>query len=342
MGGAFAPDTESVHSVPMANDVRHVFVSDTLSLNIHSLVCADGRPAVWRNRIAFDEPVQPTENAVLSAEQRGLIISSPVIVGEDVLQLDDSGLDPQEIRLSLLFWDKFDFPLCRAFQIGNCEIADFLSDCGVLTRSMPGPDAGSLTILRETYLNAFFANNAREPGRWSIATGKRSIDFCDEDIAVGRGVLVILHRALPVPNKDVPLADILEFKEKRRPELLALRHYLENVYQRVFEAGDGALALNTAIEQLKIGVTDYMAAARGMAWAWRLVDLEASLTLRDVCAIGALSYAVGTPLLEAIGHGLSGSATLSLARGAGLCRLEPTSTPFKYVSRYHNELFPII
>lgn len=51
---------------------------------------------------------------------------------------------------------------------------------------------------------------------------------------------------------------MLEFREQRRDELLALRTHLEDMYQRIIMAGDGPLALNTEKAKLERAISDYL------------------------------------------------------------------------------------
>ncbi|MGX9147263.1 DUF6236 family protein [Mesorhizobium sp. 128a] len=135
------------------------------------------------------------------------------------------------MRSNLLFWDRLDFPAQNMIAFGLDADAQFLKSAGVLQRTVVGLSGGSMgDVLRAAHVGAFRLLDKNEPGQWSIATGERSLSFASNDIDEGRGVLVKLYNAIPVPNKDASLVDILEFREKRRSELLALRHHLESVY----------------------------------------------------------------------------------------------------------------
>jgi hypothetical protein len=87
----------------------------------------------------------------------------------------------------------------------------------------------------------------------------------------GRGVLVSLHRALPVPDKDVPLQDILEFRTKRSDELIALRRHLEEIYGRIVSAGDSDLALKTELERLQQAINDYTKVFHERRFKFRMI-----------------------------------------------------------------------
>lgn len=58
-----------------------------------------------------------------------------------------------------------------------------------------------------------------------------------------RGITVSLHRAIPIPTGDTPLNDLLEFKLKRAPELMALRAELGESKWLITGSTDRAEAL---------------------------------------------------------------------------------------------------
>jgi hypothetical protein len=215
-----------------------------------------------------------------------------------------------------------------------------LIDTGVLKRTrVPVAGSGSLEDgFRLAHIHAFTELDRREPGMWSLATGERSISFLDSELQQGRGALVRLHRAIPVPDKDVHLQDILEFKQSRQPELLKLRHHLEAIYNRVISAVDGSLALHSETEALNVALSEYIGSTRGFRITWRLASMEASVNVSGAAAAALTAFQAGLPATDAALVGAA--ASLAIKSGFGFRRTTPTKTPFQYVSSYHNELFP--
>ena len=145
-----------------------------------------------------------------ATNERGLVILPPIEVFGDGFRLVGGGIDPQELRLALLFWDKLDYPSNNLIEIAPGPDADFLIDVGGMKRThvaMGGSYSGG-DVVRAPLIRAFQLLDEAEPGTWSIATGERSISFVDDELREGRGALVTLHRAIPVPDKDVPLAEV--------------------------------------------------------------------------------------------------------------------------------------
>lgn len=269
---------------------------------------------------------------------RGLVVSPPIQIVGDGVFIESTTLDPQEVRSNLLFWDKLDYPTARIIHINLGLDEQFLESSGVLQRTAVAVPNGSIgNILRAAHVEGFRQLDEDQPGQWSIATGERSLSFASHDIEEGRGALVKLYNAVPVPDQEVALADILEFREKRRSELLALRHHLEAVYQRVIVAGDGPLAWNTEVEQLQKAISDHMKSSKEAPFKFRLADIGAGLNLIPV-GVGALSaYSMGLPLLPGLITGAV--AGISLEVGGALKGREASATPYKYISSYHKEVF---
>lgn len=270
---------------------------------------------------------------------RGLVVSPPIEVVGTRITVKSSALDPQELRSNLLFWDRLDFPEQRVIY---CELdpdAEFLVSSGVLKRTriefVGGGDMAG--IFRDLHVGAFRQLDQENPGLWSLATGERSISFGDDALEQDRGALVRLYGAIPVPDKDVPLADILEFRGRRSDELLALRTHLEAVYQRVISAGDGELAWNTEVEGLQRAIQDHIKTSKETGFRLRLADLSASLNLLPIGAGAIAAYSTGLPMVPSL---VAGAALgISLDVGVALKRHRASSTPFQYVTSYHEEVF---
>jgi hypothetical protein len=278
-------------------------------------------------------------------DKRGIVISTPLIATKEIFQIDAEPLDPHELRYWLLFWDKLNFPLFEGFHIDPGDDGQFLESVGILQRHQI---SANLTISSDDkpeesfqyhFLSAYRELDAAEPGVWSLATGERSITLDEEELDSHRGVLVRLHRALPVPEEDVPLEDVLSFKEKRRDELLALRCQLEAMYQRIRAAPDGPLAINSELTAADKALSDYLKVAKG-SWIrkWVPTSIDAELQILPGINSAVTAFAAGLPLFQALATGAS--TYLSISAGKSLRdQQRHNGVPWRYVARYHNELF---
>lgn len=145
-----------------------------------------------------------------------------------------------------------------------------------------------------------------------------------------------LYNALPVPNKDVPLQDIIEFKLSRRDELLTLRLYLDALYQGITISGDGPHAVNAVLASLDRAVYDCLKVAKESNFPFRLMSLDVGMNLAAAAIAGFGAYNAGLPLAGSLAAG----AIAGVGVEVGLKhRSATTLQPLKYVSRYHSELF---
>jgi hypothetical protein len=129
----------------------------------------------------------------------------------------------------------------------------------------------------------------------------------------------------------------LEFRTKHRAELLALRYYIEDVYERILNAGDGELAWNKEIDRLQGAIADHIRASREFRLRLRLADFEASLNLFGLGAALATAHLAHLPALDALLP--AGIASVSVNIGIALKRRAAIATPFQYVISYNKELF---
>ncbi len=299
------------------------------------------------------------------ANQRGLVISCPITLKAVSIYIKSGALDPQELRFALLFWDKLDFPFNPIFPIGLEGDAQFLASEGILRRTNvqdPGSGdmagdaqflASTVTLRRITvgpgvvdmrpqaitqaHVDAYRFLDKQEPGVWSLGTGENAISFPDDDIEDGRGALIRLYQAIPVPDKDVPFQDILEFRSKRSAELLALRHHLEAIYQRIVAAGDGALALNTEIGALEQAIADHIKASKESKMSFRNMSFDASLNVPVGVVAGLTALTVELTLVQSLLAGVG--AAFGFGPGISLKSRTTAPTPFQYISSYHEKVF---
>src|SRR5215207_1376882 len=138
------------------------------------------------------------------SDKRGLVISCPLDISPHGLMVKQSLLDPQELRFSLLFWDRLDYPANNIFRFPLGPDGEFLQSSGVLQRTRINLDSFSGNpgdAIRTVHVGAYRTLEKSEPGVWSLATGPRSVSFLERDLEEKRGALVRLYHAIPVPDK---------------------------------------------------------------------------------------------------------------------------------------------
>lgn len=195
--------------------------------------------------------------------KRGIVISppfQPLITGGIRCGGEP---DPIELRKYLLYWDQIDYPSNNLIHISSADI-DYLETTDALKRTRVAfqgrIQSGNGEFFVAAQEAALRENQKNEPGAWSLAQ-LSGIPFYTQDLS-GLGVEFELYGMLPVPTADTPLADILEFKERRQPELQAFRIYMDDIYQKIIGSADIPRAKTTEISRLESAVKDLDTALR--------------------------------------------------------------------------------
>lgn len=285
--------------------------------------------------------------APLKPGERGLVISFPLEVGNGILNSPLGQLDPQELRFSALFWDVLDLPYNPLTgPSGSSAEEDFLSAANMFQRTA-GDLKGKCDVayaVKAFHLGVFRIHDKREPNQWSMARGERSISFIgtEEQIA-GGGAIIELHQCIPVPNKDVALADVLEFKRRRQPELIALRTHLDEIYAKVREDPARPLEGRQEIDKLQVAIESHLKVSLETKFPLRLSGWKASVGF-DITSAASAGFATYAASLNIGAAFLAAGATalipkLSVKSDIGLQGRGSSESPFEYVSSYHRELF---
>jgi hypothetical protein len=279
-------------------------------------------------------------------EGRGLVVSNPIEITPSGVTFKKNTLDSQELRFALLFWDKLVWPQSSIIHFDGGSDEQFLEQAGVLTKPKYG-FAGLLhvsQVVAEAHMQAFLNLEKREPGLWALAQGENSFLLKDRNVLeVGRGALVELNRAIPVPDKDVPLEDILDFKVKRYAELMRLRYEIDSLFRDVDNAADKQFELKRHIQQIEIACSDLIKLGREWGFPFRLTDLRSSFELRPFAALaaGAGGWQWGAeydmPMIGAL-LGVA-AATFKINNDFGMRGVRLRATPYRYVYQFHSELF---
>lgn len=169
-----------------------------------------------------------------------------------------------DLRKYLFYWDEIDFPATNILTFGGGQDIDFLLSAGVLKRTQvlfsgqvvlsAQVPTGVHEFFLEAQYSAFLENERIEPGMWSMA--QTSTESYIPNIAPSRCFEVELYNLLPVPKNDVPLTDVLAFKERRSDELMALRVQLDDLYKYVIESKDLPRAKSAALLKLTSAISD--------------------------------------------------------------------------------------
>lgn len=279
----------------------------------------------------------------LESGQRGIILSQPVEVSGSKLSTRE--FDVQELRFAVLFFDKIEYPSNNIIEISPPDEIEWLKSEGIVQRTHcvgSGTFDASCIITAQKF--AFDHLQEISPGAWSIGRSPQVRIFDEGDVNSHQGLRIKIERAIPVPDREVPLFDVLEFRHRRTAELLNLRHELERTYQRILSEPDRPLAELTEIEALERAIADHVKVSREFRFPFKLMDFQGNLSAGhalDGAVAFSTSRTLGLPLVESamVGIATMGRSFLTTGIGVGLRKSRNISSPFEYISKYHEELF---
>jgi len=279
-----------------------------------------------------------------NANRRGLVVSPPIVIDGTSLFAKSSTLDPQELRFALLFWDHLVWPSSRAIHFASGPDETFLENAGVLSRPDYTVNGDGATGIAFGQFKAYQDLERAEPGCWALAQGENSLLYKQGLADEGTGVIVELHRAIPIPRHDVPLAEILEVRERRRDELLLLRHQLESLVTEIEGSPDRTAALQDRIRQLDAACANLLSLGREWQFPVYLSNIKASFSLSPVKFLPAVAggWKLGEPYglqAAAAAAAIAGmTSTIEFKGDYGLRSARRPKNPYRYAFHIHEEL----
>lgn len=282
--------------------------------------------------------------------RRGLIVCPPIEIQGTKLHLKSNQLDPEELRFAVLFWDRLVWPSSKALFIESGPDAKFLEAAGVLSRPNYTFSGDMAQGFAQSQIQAYLDNDKKEPGAWALAQGENSLLLSDGLVEDGKGVVLSLHRAIPIPKHEVPLQEILEFKQRRNNELMLLRRQLDSFAIDIENSSDQPDALNARVLEIDKACSDLATVSKEWQFPVTFCDVSTSFNFewqkfykgaKDGAAYGAgIGLTIGLPTTGAIVGGALGGAntTFNLKSGFGFRSPRRPMSPYRYVARIHQDL----
>src|SRR4051812_32632172 len=268
--------------------------------------------------------------------ERGIVVSPPVSVEGNALHARSSNIDPQELRFALMFWDKLVWPSSRALHFGSGPDEEFLEEAGVLRRPEYTVDGDVAQGFVKGQVLAFRDLDRQEPGCWALAQGENSLLVRDGIAQSEGGLAVTLHRAVPIPSSNVPLADVLEVRQKRRDELLALRARMDELAADVEKAGGSPDSIAKTASEVEEACSALLQVSREWRFPVHLSNVKATFSFNAVKfwggAVGGYTFGKEFGLVSAAAAAaLSSASTLVELKGdIGLRSMKRPLSPFRY------------
>lgn len=190
---------------------------------------------------------------------RGIVITPEIeIFEENGMYIKDSNIHPLKLREYLLYWDKIDFPTSNIITFGGSPEIYYLQEVGVLKRSRVNlNESGEMVdLFLKSQMQAYLTNNDKDKGSWSIVQPNFKLALPTESSIQTRALEIELYNSLPIPKNDVPLEEILEFKQRRNDELKEFRYLMDSLYEEILKAQDTERAIEKNIDLIQRKVID--------------------------------------------------------------------------------------
>ncbi len=249
---------------------------------------------------------------------------------------------PEEVNYYALYWDYIAMPTNNFMEI-NVWMQDELVDCGLLIRPKLNYSDMSMDKFADFYIESqFLVLDELRRDRFEVDWRAHQIGndvlmpaSLAESSALKNNIRLSLDRLLPVPSGEVHLHDILEFKLRRKAELIALHTYCDDLYLEIVNSADKNLLHAKNFEKLKLAIED-LDKVSSEGWQFPIkfnLDISQEFDISQSRAgIATMLLALNSPNpVENIGAG----AVISVLEGFVKIKAEIRS--FRKSSRINND-----
>jgi len=283
-----------------------------------------------------------------SKKPRGIILSNQTRTSSSGLKIQNPRLDPQDLRSSLLYWDQLAWPSNRHIYFPPGIDEQYLIDIKKLQRpDFTDPKGGRVMDMhRQCYIMALAHYENTEPGTWSLGNSNNASLIQEGASPVLNGALFQLYNALPVPSLDVPLAEILEFKQKRTEELLVFRSHFEALAEEIQGSGDSVDALTKKLIEVDGACSNLLKVTREWQLPVKLTTLNASFNFdigKGISRAAAawkgtkeLGLSETTSTVSAVVAGIQSQFTMK--PDISLQPIKKSTSPYRYVYLVERDL----
>ena len=259
---------------------------------------------------------------------------------ETQLKMRGNGFDPDVVRASLLLFDRLDYPMNSIMGVGPEQPEGLEQWDGLQNTWVALSGAVGASIFETTLLAAFESLDGREAGKWSVSRAASGLALPATAFRGKDGFRIKLENLLLIPDRQVPYEDVLKFREDHHPELLALRHHLDEMALEVARDGFGGLAETVALEKFMKSLDDYHAAMRPKNFLKRITSLEVSFSVNEAikAGFGTIALAANSPSATLAEYLATFGGVIAVDKALSLKRNCPVPFAYEYLFRAGKEL----
>ncbi len=228
--------------------------------------------------------------------QRGIIGAPGVIVRRGNGLFCERGLSDEEIRYYIMYWDKVVIPSNNFVNVKLPGEKELLS-LGALSRpKIKFPFDGSYS--GKGFANAVLSCQSIMAQRliseintdWVVHQIGNKLEILPNFSAKNKILQMFLIGALPVPTSEIPIEDILNFKEKRHNELNELHNAIDDLYCDILKNPDQAFATKKAMARLKESILNLESTTKERFNNFKQYNLEIQFNLSGKDLMQSASY----------------------------------------------------
>lgn len=203
----------------------------------------------------------------------------------------ERSINDQELAFYVLYWDDVIIPDNNLVSISVPQQQQYI-DSGAISRPKVvygGSYQGDMVTNAILGVTAVVASEkVKSSDEDWVLHQFGSEHVLPEDISASKETLrLLLHNTLPTPNADVPLVEILEFKERFKSARSALHDCLDETYQEVLAAPDAQLHARKAISRLKDEIRGFeLDDVKKSGWSRFSLNVEFKITPEKLMQVG--------------------------------------------------------
>lgn len=264
----------------------------------------------------------------------------------------------------LLFWDKIDYTNVMDISYNGgpsqclCPELDFLQSIGIAQKNekpnyeekvlISGKMAWDISEIFLVEQYATLLKNSRDKNIiWSTINDVKNNNTKINSDDVRACIEIELYNSIPIPSKAIPIDDVLKFKAKRKDELLALRHYLDELTLEISSTENFEKRKLITLDRLNKQINDYQKVFKEtkFKYIWRSLSTIATDPLIALSGLIGVAGSIALPMATPVFTKLTGSAI-----GASTIKytykeiFTPNKLPkelnhLSYLSKMNNELW---
>lgn len=215
--------------------------------------------------------------------ERGIIAAPGIIKPFQGGFTMERSISKEEIRYYILYWDKVVIPGNNLFYIGIPEEEDLIA-CNAISRprvsfqgSFQGDQITGAILACQSLVSKKLVHDKSVD--WVIHQIGQALVLPSDFASKQETIRVALTSVLPVPDEQVSIQKILEFKQKRSDELVELHNSIDELYFEILNSPNQDLATKKAVSRFQSAIHNIDQITNENFKKTRKYDLSAELNL---------------------------------------------------------------